>query len=427
MSVDSYIERLDLSPDGDIGNDLISRVQREARFGEIWLTALRDADAHTPPFLTGEMAQWYRSRISGQRVQALAELEAQFRNIQTRHGQEALFVEAEMDRHAQEKWARIRAESSQYLESEDARKLASDLADAQRSYERKRAANGGEESRAWARYKYVGWLSAIAIPELFLNFQSSMRTIGLAGLNSPALAAGLTVLLALGIAFSSHVIGVCIHQWGDRFGGDVGRKDKLHSLRFFAIGWVIFTVAIGIVTYGRYLLFADDLERAILMGRTTTGGALLQVGYTVGGNVLVWLMGIVISMFAHDKVDGLGETKRAYDLAHKRYAAHRKELEERNERHINLEQSRNTKLRELEKREFQALPEYVALRRRVEDISAKDNGVLALLEGYRLALLGLVQESGARTVFMIDDEQSARSREMSPREFGARKLYLPCA
>lgn len=426
MSLDTY-RQLDLSPDGDVCADLLSRVQREARFPEITLTAEHDADAHTPPFLTGEMGQWYRSRISSDRSQALAELEAQFKQIRTRHGQEGFFLEAELDRNAQERWDGVRAEFDQYSESEDARKLAADLKDAQHSYERKRTANGGEESRAWGRYRYLFALFLIAVPELFLNFQSSMRTIGLAGLNSPALAAGLTVLLALAIAFSSHVIGVCIHQWGDRFGGDVGRKEKLHSLRFFSLGWTLFIIAITIVTYGRYLLFADDLERAILMGRTTGAGALLQVGYTVGGNVLVWLIGIVISMFAHDKVDGLGETKRAYDLAHKRYAASRRDLEERKQQHINKAQKKNDKLHEFERRELQPLPEYADLRQRVESLAAKDNAVLALLEGYRLALLGLIKDAGGGTTFLIDDEQSNRNRDVPPREFSSRKLVLPCA
>jgi hypothetical protein len=426
LSLENY-RQLDLSPDGDVCADLLSRVQREARFPEITLTAEHNADAHTPPFLTGEMGQWYRSRISSDRSQALAELDAQFKQIRTRHGQEGVFLEAEFDRNAQDKWENVRAEFDQYSESEDARKLAANLEDAHRGYERKRAANGGEESQAWVRYRYLGALFLIAVPELFLNFQSSMRTIGLAGLNSPALAAGLTVLLALGIAFSSHVIGVCIHQWGDRFGGDVGRKEKLHSLRFFSFGWSLFFLVIAIVSYGRYLLFADDLERAILMGRTTTGGALLQVGYTVGGNILVWLIGIVISMQAHDKVDGLGEAKRAYDLAHKRYASRRRELEERKERHINTEQKKNEKLREFERRELQPIPEYANLRQRVESLAAKDNAVLALLEGYRLALLGLIKDAGGGTAFQIDDEQSNRNREVPAREFSGRKLFLPCA
>jgi hypothetical protein len=405
---------------------LIEAAAKEALHGSISLSGEYNSDDSYPPFMTPVMQLWYRRVVASVRGPALQEVRSAFSAIDLGKGQRGFLIESEKDRIERRKFDEIVKERDQYFSDERVRRLSAELEDAKRSYEQMKAANGGDDANEWSTKAYIGLLFLFALPELPLNFESFSKF----PIITPAIAAALVIIVAVGIGFSSHIVGTTIKQWGELFGGFVSQRDKMKSVRFLSLGFSLFTIAMGIVTTGRSLLFQEDIQRKVVIGEPLTYADYMAFGFSVGGNILIWSLGVVLAYIAHSHIPGFGaKQKKVKDLQHTVSAMYEKDLQHRKDRHVSKAQNALGNLEQLEVRQLRSRPDYVAARSGFEMLRKLDNRVLALLEEYRASLINAGERSG-NLEFIVEDinnlSDDKRSR-IDISTYEQMKLRLPYA
>ena len=138
---------------------------------------------------------------------------------------------------------------------------------------------------------YPIFLVGIGIVEWFINYDAFLKNFSV-----PAIAAGMTVLVALFVALASHEHGAAAKQGRSRFAAYGGSDQNSHWWIFgFASFGII--VALAVVTWVRYVwmlsLFARGVELETAIWPYVLGG--------LGGNVLVWVIGCMAAFWVHDR------------------------------------------------------------------------------------------------------------------------------
>ena len=399
MTIEAY-RALNLSLDGSVSRLLLSQADREAKSGRIALTAEHEADHALPGLLTPAMKTWYRSEIEPYRSAALQEVLSACHAITLGKGQRGFLIENELGKLTATRNKQILDEREQFYNQKSIQKLSSDLEEKTRDYEDMRARNGGEDAHEWSKPLYFVLLCGLAAPEFPLNLESFMRINGV----TPAIAVAITLCVALSIGVSSHIMGESLKQWSERFGGHVSRKERSKNLRFLSIGITLIFIAIGFVTWARWLLFQDVLQRKLLTGQGLDLSDYLTAVGSVAGNVLIWLLGTAFAFMAHSPIPDFGRKKRELQkLEAKLQKAHTRLLKDRVDRHLSRAQRDSELLRVRVSRELNNRPDYAAARARFEEMKAIDGRVLAILEAYRTLLLDRARDLGAEPVFSVDD------------------------
>lgn len=426
MSLAAYLD-LDLAPGGSLASDLYAKAATEATHARLTLNADFKAEESCPAFLTPEMQVWYRSHIVGHRKPALQEIRTRFQSIDLGKGQSADLLESARDRITQRKFSQWMHEREQFFSNGEATALAAELDEKERRYERMKAENGGEEAHTWPKSRLFLILGVLALPEIPLNYESFAKVPGI----TPAIATVLVFIVALAIATSSHIFGICIRQWGELFGGHVSSTAKNRSRRYLAIGSVIFTFALAMVTWGRSLLFSEQLQRKILIGEALSPSDYVAFGGSVAGNVVIWLLGIYFTYAANSHIPGFGELRSEVEAIKARLLKmYARDLQPRVDRHLNAAQKELAALVTTENRSMRPLPAYGAARTAFEDLCKADNRVLAILEAYRAQLLGEARQRGHKLVFVIEDltrQSRDLQTEIEVEIFAQKKLVLPYA
>ncbi|WP_398470219.1 hypothetical protein [Tardiphaga sp.] len=398
MSLQEY-DQLDLSYDGALARMLIDNAPKEAAQGSISLSGEHNSDDGRPPYLTPAMQLWYRRVVASVRGPALQQLRSEFSAIDLGKGQRGFLIESERDRIERRKFEEITKERENYFTDEKVKRLSAELEDAKHAYEQMKAANGGDDANEWTTKVYIGLLGLFALPELPLNFESFSKF----PIITPAIAAALVVIVAVGIAFSSHIVGTTIKQWGELFGGHVGSRDKMKSVRFLALGLSLFTIAMGIVITGRSLLFQEDIQRKLVVGEPLSYADYMAFGFSIGGNILIWFLGVVLAYVAHSHIPGFGlKQKIVKNLQEQVSAMYERDLQHRKAQHISSAQKALGNLEQLEVRQLRSRPDYVAARSGFEALRKIDNRVLALLEEYRASLVS-AGEGRSKLEFIVED------------------------
>lgn len=426
MSLAAY-QAMDLSPSGALAAELHEKAAAEAAQERLTLNAEHLADESRPAFFTQEMQVWYRSHIVGHRKPALQELRTRFQAIELGKGQSAALIEAERDRITRSKFEQWTHERTQFFNNGVATALADELEEKERRYEQIKAENGGEDAHTWPKSRLYLILGLLALPEIPLNFESFAKVPGI----TPAIASVLVLIVALAIATSSHIFGICIRQWGELFGGHVSATEKNRSRRYLAIGSVIFTFAMAMVTWGRSLLFGEQLQRKILIGEALTPSDYVAFGGSVAGNVVIWLLGIYFTYAASSHIPGFGELRSELEAIKARLQKmFTRDLQPRVDRHLNAAQKELKALDSLESRSMRSLPAYAAARTDFEDFCKVDNRVLAIAEAYRALLLAAARQRGHTLVFVIEDltrQSLTLQTELDVETVAQKKLALPYA
>jgi hypothetical protein len=153
-------------------------------------------------------------------------------------------------------------------------------------------------------------------------------------------------------------------------------------------------------------------------------------GFSVGGNVLIWTLGVAVAYIAHSHIPGFGAKQKLVKTLQDRVSAmHAKDLQHRSDRHISKAQHDLTNLTQLEARQLRGRPDYVVARARFEELRKIDNQVLAVLGEYRSLLADEVRRRGGSS-FEIEEIDSL-SRDMRKQidlsAFEHLKLRLPYA
>lgn len=420
-------QELDLSRDGAIAEALFREGDAESGRTELPLTASHDADAAHPPNLTPRMLTWYLSHVARVRGGALEEIREIFNAITPARGQRGFLLEAERDRIESEKFRGIKQEREQFFQSALVQRTTADLEEAQRDYDAMKRANGGDEANELSILKYISILFLLALPEIPLNFQSFAKFKFM----TPAMAMATVVIVAGTIAISSHIFGITIKQWADRFGPHIDNKAKNRYRRYLALGSVLFTMVFAIITTGRSLLFQEEIARKISLGEMIDFNDYMSFAFTVGGNFLIWAIGVFVAYSAHSRIPDFGAKEEKVNRLKAQLAKlYQRDLHDR----IGKRTARaQTELANLERRyvnELRDLPEHIAARRLFEALKRCDSQVLSLFETYRSSLIDKIRGSRLNVSINFEDI-TAQTRDMGVlkdiKEYERIMLRLPYA
>jgi hypothetical protein len=408
--------------------ELFGQVQGEAQSNEpLDLTGLYNADDSRPPYLTPVMHRWYLRHVPRTRGPALQEIRGSFAAIELGKGQRGFLLESERDRIEREKNAEIEKERDRYFLDKDVQDTGKDLDEAREVYEQAKAENGGQDANEWSPIAYCVFLTVLAIPEFPLNFQSLMSFFS----TVPILAVILALVIAGGIWFSSHIVGTTIKQWGELFGGHVPQRDKMRAGRYLSIGILLFIGAMCLVYFPRSYLFRAAIERKIVLGEPVLFSDYMGMLVSVGGNFLLWLIGVGVAYVAHSHVPEFGAKQRRYNrLKKKVLASYERELQHRKDRHISKAQKDQSNLTQLEARQLKNRPDYLRARSLFEELRKVDNAVLAILEEYRGRLVETAKASDHVLIFKMDDINSVTENKqvkIDSSTYLQLKLRLPYA
>jgi hypothetical protein len=421
ISVDSY-RSLDLSPNGELVGNLLSGLQNEAETTEIRLT---DHVGELPANLTPYMASWYRSYISGPRGQALDSVATILGANDDQKRTRGVFLERtishEQDRRIEQKrQAQKSSREKRQADYERYDESRHEYAKAKEDYDELRARHGREAKPTplW----YFPAIGLIGIAEALINFDSFTAI----KVFTPAIALGVTIIVALALAGASHLHGTVIKQYESRFGAHRKDGDRRTAVWMVVLGFLILAAVLFLVWYARNSLFADKLlENSVIGGDAPSG--LLMIGGSMIGNVLVWLVGVWIAFLAHDEDHNFPDAlKHKIKSEKKMYALHQRinqplqrefeKIDATCEKEIS--QARNKHATLASDKEFSAGRTLFA------KISEQDTRVIAALELYRMQLTSKLK--GTRVQFEVQPEIETPEADetLDPNQYAARPLSL---
>jgi hypothetical protein len=251
---------------------------------------------------------------------------------------EAEHKKAAIDLKAQETEAAIIQEAEAhkpYAEAKEA-KAKADL-----HFEQLHQGDGGRPvvtfGNTWPYYVIIAATTSV---EWLINFDALYDWLG----RIYALAAGGTIIMAWAIGTAAHVHGTYLKQWNSRFAPHVAGKGRYTTLLMAAS--LLLLVVLGVAGWARYSL---AMEGVVATGPTLPTDQVtappnptVDVLVSLGFNLLIWLIGLVIAFFAHD------ENHELMDAEHERWKRTRafNRLHRPWEKRITLAKARAT--RELE-------------------------------------------------------------------------------
>jgi len=418
--VDGY-RSLDLSPSGELVSNLLAGLPNEVETQQIRLT---DHVGELPANLTPYMASWYRSYISGPRGQALDAVSTILGVNNDQKRTRGVFLERtishEQDRRIEQK--RQAQKSSREKRGADYERYDSarhEYAKAKEDYDELRARHGREArpTPIW----YLPAIGVIGVFEALINFESFSAL----EMFTPAIATGVTMIVAIAIAYASHLHGTVIKQLESRFGAHRKDGDRASSAWMLSIGFLLLSSVLSLVWYARNSLLAEQLlENSVIGGEAPS--ALFMIGGSMIGNVLVWLLGVAIAFYAHDEDHNYPEAlKHKLKAEKKMYALH-----ERINQPLNREFEKIDAI--CEKEIAQARNKHASLasdtefsigRSLLAKVAEQDSRVIAALELYRMQLTSALR--GKRAQFEVQPELDAVEEEMlDATRYAARPLAL---
>jgi hypothetical protein len=195
-------------------------------------------------------------------------------------------------------------------------------------YQRMLKDNGGKPPESMAIWLYIPALFFVGLVEAFLNYSTFD-----AQFDAPALALGMTLIIALTFAFASHFHGGFLKQRYELMGRDVEKRQRQHTLIIQVVVTVFFILVFTGLMMVRYqviqLELADSpmmmnsLPSAGLPGQTVDNGepSVLELLLpTLLFNLGVWFLGTFISFWMHDAKPLFKEAKKDSDKASKSFS-----------------------------------------------------------------------------------------------------------
>lgn len=172
--------------------------------------------------------------------------------------------------------------------------------EAERTYESLLEGDGGRPVNYFGRtWQYLLILFGITSIEWMINYDSFFAWTGVV-----VIAAGFTIGMALAVALAAHVHGEYLKQWGSRFGPASDEKGKYVFFIVFVTTALI--VAVIVAGWARYSLAMHNIGA---QGPTIQidgigldqPSPITDVYFSLGINLIVWLVGLVIAFMAHDR------------------------------------------------------------------------------------------------------------------------------
>lgn len=244
-------------------------------------------------------------------------------------------------------------------------------------------------------------LALVLLTECFVNYHSFNAFWGV-----PAVALGTTIILGVLLALAAHGHGEILKQWSVRFGQarDIGRRRS--DWRMLAMSTGALAIVLAFTGWARWAAAVDNIvsqaQDSILgpVGVVQVNPSR-DVFISLIANIGAWMVGVIISYFAHDVDDEYMETTGQYNKAlkvwnraEKPYVDRLKQVEAATDKEIvALKQSAETR-RASVKAEFDCRAQVDTAQ---ESFMKKLNAALNdNLDTYRAQLVGVVNNSAGR-------------------------------
>lgn len=411
---------LDLGDASALRKGLMDRMEIEAEQDLIPLTDLADG---SPPFLTQTMDAWFRDEIAFTRRRALEQVKNRLASDKPHEGAPGCLIEAEREEVEDAYIRDCREARKQVRQKRRADQLKIDdlqlkIGQGKREFAALRA-ELGREPRVPNPLLYWGLMLVVCIAEGLINFES-FASLSWA---TPFIATGLSFVIGLAIALAAHMHGTLIKQWRAYFDDDVDPKERWVAGRMFGIGTTCLTFSLAAVAYARNVYFAQNALSAAAFGDGGGGQKFWIVGGSLLGNMIVYLVGVVLAYLMHDAVAKYAELKKTLEKETAQRDALMTSIDaEIAARLKGADTHRRRALEALDNRDDaqRTAPEYTANRKLFDSIVAQDNRVVGALQGYRIGLCKKKKADGE--AFVRNDEYDA---DVKVRLDSAGYLQLP--
>ena len=261
---------------------------------------------------------------------------------------------------------------------------------------------GGRPVNYFGRtWQYLLILLAITSIEWLINYDSFFAWTGV-----PAIAAGFTIGMALAVALAAHVHGEYLKQRNSRFGPASDTKGRDIAYVFIATSALI--VAIVVAGWARYSLAVHNIGA---QGPTIKvegvgldqSGPMTDVYFSLGINMIVWLIGLVIAFMSHDENHELmtawfdrWHRTRQFNRIHKRWERRIKTIRAQGARELDQLGAATDLAKTAAKPQRDMLDQVVT--RETKIYHALANHLQAVANLYRLTLGNSLKENGHKIV-----------------------------
>ncbi|WP_156381448.1 hypothetical protein [Aurantimonas sp. Leaf443] len=260
-AVEAYCGR-DFDPEGPLAADLMAALESEARSVHIRLS---EPLGPVPADITPAMSGWYARHVAAPRSEALDAVSAILGAHDETSRARGVFLEREL---SQEEEARIRlkreaVEASRNAHPSDHERYEAARADFETTryaYDDLRARHGREARLT--PWWYLPLLLFVGVFDAMINFESFSAI----SYFTPAIALGVTMVVAFAFALSSHCHGTVLRQYESRFGVHRRDADRAAAWQIFSLGTLALLIALALVWYARSSFLADVMATSVMMG-----------------------------------------------------------------------------------------------------------------------------------------------------------------
>lgn len=416
MPIQTYLD-MDLSPSGALADDLFARAERESGGRNISLTGDGQAGAMSAN-LTPEMNAWLSTHVARLRANALNAVQAAAKRIRLSGGVEGFVEDFERDAIGRERAIRKAQETATFYERHQAK--LDRLETAENEYLALRTVLGGRDAQIPSKLVVYGVPAIIMIPEFFMNYGSFLKLSGV-----PAVAAGLSLVVALAVAVASYMTGVFLKAYHFYMRPD-DDEQRSKGMRLMAIALALLVISLIAVGYARYSTVLAQIEAAMVLGLTPPN-VVAQTAGLLAGNLIVFAVGAAITYLQHDE-------NPEYALKAGKYFGLKKEMEGLRQKHLvakleDIDRSHKRKIDELAKRAglMRAQPDHVGIAHDAGQITSKDAEVVGLLRAYQNHLVDRIVARDPDFRFTgpaTDRNGGATTETVTPNDFAARPIHL---
>lgn len=304
----TYLD-LDLSRRGQIATDLREAVSSE-RGEEIETTP---HTGHMPGDLTPRMRSWYDRHIAGPRQLALSAIYRQLRDTDVGDSEsDAVLYDLEA--------ARIERKYLSELDKLEGRRKDKDLRAVQESERelaradrlfREKEASLNRPPKMVNPLIYWGGIFVIGLAEMAINWESFNKVGGF----TPAIATGVTVVVAIALAMSSHFIGTAFRHISHDMDDSQSDYDRWAKVKMFSFGFLALSFVLAVVAYSRINFLSAEMVKAAALGGAKALNPVMMIGGSMISNMIVWIVGVLFAYILHDADPAYPEAKIALDKA----------------------------------------------------------------------------------------------------------------
>lgn len=416
VPIKTYLD-LDLTPTSALASDLLARADRESGGRGISLTGDGQSGAMSAN-LTPEMNAWLSTHIARPRANALNHVLGLAKRVRLQGGSEGFVEDFERDVIGRDRSFRKAQETTTFYEKQRGRLDRLDVAETE--YFRLRSDLGGRDAQVPSRLVVYGVPAVIMIPEFFMNYSSFFKLAGV-----PAIAAGLSLVVALAVAVSSYMTGVFLKAYHFYMRPD-DDEQKSKGVRLMAIAVALLVISLTAVGYARYSTVLAQIEAALVLGMTPPN-VIAQTGGLLAGNLIVFAVGAAFTYLQHDENPEYARKAEKYlHLKAEMDALYGKQL---GAKLAEIDRSHRSRIDGLSRKsnQMRSQPENVEISHFAGEITSKDAEVVGLLRAYQNRLVDLICERDPDFRFSGpagDRHAGAMVETITPNDFAARSIHL---